>query len=111
MQWMRAAAGIRAEVYQPRRNACASPEVLWSRRVSLRVDAAARRRQPSERPIVSGLPMPARKLMTSPLGRKGVSPRTRTAYHEAGHAVLRAAINDKPTHVSIRAAHGTLARS
>ncbi len=38
-------------------------------------------------------------------------PRRRTAYHEAGHAVLSAAINDKPHHVSIRAAHGTLGRT
>jgi hypothetical protein len=38
-------------------------------------------------------------------------PRKRTAYHEAGHAVLSAAINDKPHHVSIRAAHGTLGRT
>jgi hypothetical protein len=37
--------------------------------------------------------------------------RTRTAYHEAGHAVLSAAINDRPRHVSIREAHGTLGRS
>jgi len=38
-------------------------------------------------------------------------PRRRTAYHEAGHAVLSAAINDKPDQVSIRAAHGTLGRN
>jgi len=31
--------------------------------------------------------------------------------HEAGHAVLSASINDKPDHVSIRGAHGTLGRS
>ena len=43
--------------------------------------------------------------------RKAGSALTRTAYHEAGHAVLSAAINDKPDHVSIRAAHGTLGRS
>jgi hypothetical protein len=42
---------------------------------------------------------------------RSVPQRTRTAYHEAGHAVLSAAINDKPHHVSIRAAHGTLGRS
>jgi ATP-dependent Zn protease len=35
----------------------------------------------------------------------------RTAYHEAGHAVLSAAINDKPHHVSIRGKDGTLGRS
>jgi hypothetical protein len=43
--------------------------------------------------------------------RMRVDPRKRTAYHEAGHAVLSAAINDKPRHVSIRAAHGTLGRT
>jgi hypothetical protein len=37
--------------------------------------------------------------------------RTRTAYHEAGHAVLSAAINDMPRHVSIRAMHDTLGRT
>jgi hypothetical protein len=37
--------------------------------------------------------------------------RARAACHEAGHAVLSAAIDDKPRHVSIRAAHGTLGRS
>jgi hypothetical protein len=42
---------------------------------------------------------------------RDIDPRRRTAYHEAGHAVLSAAINDKPHHVSIRAAHGTLGRS
>jgi hypothetical protein len=40
-----------------------------------------------------------------------VDPRRRTAFHEAGHAVLSAAINDKPHHVSIRSAHGTLGRT
>jgi len=34
--------------------------------------------------------------------RKRPSVRTRTAYHEAGHAVLSASINDKPHLVSIR---------
>jgi ATP-dependent Zn protease len=43
--------------------------------------------------------------------RRRVSQRTRTAYHEAGHVVLSAAINDTPHHVSIRADHGTLGRS
>lgn len=37
--------------------------------------------------------------------------RTRTAYHEAGHAVLSAAINDTPSRVSIRPNAGTLGRS
>jgi ATP-dependent Zn protease len=40
-----------------------------------------------------------------------VSARTRTAYHEAGHAVLSAAINDTPSRVSIRPNVGTLGRS
>jgi hypothetical protein len=35
----------------------------------------------------------------------------RTAYHEAGHAVLGAAINDRPNHVSIRAGDATLGRT
>jgi hypothetical protein len=34
-----------------------------------------------------------------------------TAYHEAGHAVLSAAINDGPERVSIRGREGTLGRS
>ena len=42
---------------------------------------------------------------------KSVDQRTRTAYHEAGHAVLSAAINDTPSHVSIRPNGGTLGRS
>ena len=51
-------------------------------------------------------------VRTGPSRRpKSVTQRTRTAYHEAGHAVLSAAINDTPDHVSIRAAHGTLGRS
>lgn len=37
--------------------------------------------------------------------------RTRTAYHEAGHAVLSAAINDTPSHLSIRPDGGTLGRN
>jgi ATP-dependent Zn protease len=49
--------------------------------------------------------------MTRVQRRHAIDPQTRTAYHEAGHAVLSAAINDKPHHVSIRAAHGTLGRS
>ena len=40
-----------------------------------------------------------------------IDARTRTAFHEAGHAVLSASINDKPDHVSIRGQHGTLGRS
>jgi ATP-dependent Zn protease len=35
----------------------------------------------------------------------------RTAHHEAGHAVLSAAINDRPERVSIRGQDGTLGRS
>ena len=37
--------------------------------------------------------------------------RSRTAHHEAGHAVLSAAINDRPERVSIRGEAGTLGRS
>jgi cell division protease FtsH len=40
-----------------------------------------------------------------------VNVRTRTAYHEAGHAVLSAAINDTPSHLSIRPDGGTLGRN
>jgi hypothetical protein len=43
--------------------------------------------------------------------RKSVSERERTAHHEAGHAVLSAAINDAPHFVSIRPRGGTLGRS
>lgn len=43
--------------------------------------------------------------------RRSLEVRTRTAYHEAGHAVLSAAINDWPRRVSIRASHSTLGRS
>lgn len=55
-------------------------------------------------------------LVTAPkgivqVGRPSVSSRTRTAHHEAGHAVLSAAINDMPLHASIRAAHRTLGRT
>jgi len=47
-----------------------------------------------------------------PPGRAGsVSPRTLTAYHEAGHAVLSAAIADMPLRVSIRSDEGTLGRT
>ena len=42
---------------------------------------------------------------------KRVTPRTRTAFHEAGHAVLSAAINDTPHLVSIRPNGDTLGRS
>src|SRR5258706_2218423 len=38
-------------------------------------------------------------------------PRTLTAYHEAGHAVLGAALFETPHHVSIRADAHTLGRS
>lgn len=37
--------------------------------------------------------------------------RSRTAHHEAGHAVLSAALNDRPERVSIRGREGTLGRS
>lgn len=40
-----------------------------------------------------------------------VSERVLTAYHEAGHAVLSAAINDRPHHVSIKPNRRTLGRS
>jgi hypothetical protein len=40
-----------------------------------------------------------------------IDPRTRTAYHEAGHAVLGAAINVRPERVTIRARNGTLGYS
>lgn len=40
-----------------------------------------------------------------------VDARTRTAYHESGHAVLSAAINDTPRHVSIKPNGDTLGRS
>jgi ATP-dependent Zn protease len=36
--------------------------------------------------------------------------RSRTAHHEAGHAVLGAAINDRPERVSVRGEGGTLGR-
>jgi len=42
---------------------------------------------------------------------KSVDERTRTAYHEAGHAVLSAAVSDVPEHVSIRPDGNTLGRS
>jgi ATP-dependent Zn protease len=37
--------------------------------------------------------------------------RSKTAHHEAGHAVLSAAINDRPERVSVRGEGGTLGRS
>jgi hypothetical protein len=40
-----------------------------------------------------------------------VAPRTRTAFHEAGHAVLSAAITNPPEHVTIKANGHTLGRS
>jgi hypothetical protein len=54
------------------------------------------------------MPGPARR---STQRGSAIDVRTRTAYHEAGHALLSAAINDKPHHVSIRGEHGTLGRS
>ena len=42
---------------------------------------------------------------------KTVYARTRTAYHESGHAVLSAAINDTPRRVSIKPDGNTLGRS
>lgn len=42
---------------------------------------------------------------------KKIDLRTRTAYHEGGHAVLSAAINDTPRHVSIKPNGDTLGRS
>jgi hypothetical protein len=42
---------------------------------------------------------------------KSVAPRTRTAFHEAGHAVLSAALSDVPAYVSIRPEGNTLGRS
>ncbi len=51
----------------------------------------------------------ARKAAAPP--RKSVDERTRTAYHEAGHAVLSAAIANTPQHVSIRSREHTLGRS
>jgi ATP-dependent Zn protease len=52
---------------------------------------------------------PARRRSAS--RSAAIDPQARTAFHEAGHAVLSAAINDKPDHVSIRGEHGTLGRS
>ncbi len=43
--------------------------------------------------------------------RQTFDARNPTAHHEAGHAVLSAAINDHPEHVSIRGHGGTLGRS
>jgi hypothetical protein len=43
--------------------------------------------------------------------RSAMDPRTRTAFHEAGHAVLSGALNDTPHHMSIRSECGTLGRS
>jgi hypothetical protein len=55
--------------------------------------------------------MVARKPKTHALKPKDVNPRTKVAYHEAGHAVLSAAIANKPRHVSIRPEGTTLGRS
>jgi hypothetical protein len=54
--------------------------------------------------------------LRGPLAGKTTKPRTpsarvRVAYHEAGHAVLSAAINDTPRHVSIRGNAETFGRS
>lgn len=49
--------------------------------------------------------------MGTKTSRRSVNARTRTAYHEAGHAVLSAAIADGPQHVSIRPEGLTLGRS
>jgi len=43
--------------------------------------------------------------------RRSVPKRRRTAFHEAGHAVLSAAINDTPRHLSIRPNALSLGRS
>jgi len=48
---------------------------------------------------------------TSPSPRAAVDARTRLAFHEAGHAVLSAAINDTPRVVSIRPLGNMLGRS
>jgi ATP-dependent Zn protease len=48
---------------------------------------------------------------SSPKKRKPLDGRTRTAFHEAGHAVLSASLNDRPHHVSIRGQDGTLGRT
>ena len=50
-------------------------------------------------------------MRTVPPRPKRITERTRTAYHEAGHAVLSAAINDTPELVSIREEHATLGRT
>lgn len=53
-----------------------------------------------------------RRRPTSSASRgSAIDPRTRTAFHEAGHAVLGAALNDRPHHVSIRGRDGTLGRT
>lgn len=46
-----------------------------------------------------------------PVNPRSVSKRARIAHHEAGHAVLSAAINDAPHLVSIRDAKGSLGRA
>ena len=53
----------------------------------------------------------ARMHSTAARTRNSVDAHTRTAYHEAGHGVLSAAINDRPHHLGIRASHGTLGRT
>jgi len=55
--------------------------------------------------------MSAPKLATPGWRQSTVAVVTLTAYHEAGHAVLSAAINEKPRHVSIRPEGQTLGRS
>jgi hypothetical protein len=55
--------------------------------------------------------MAARKPRALASKPKAVNLRTQVAYHEAGHAVLSAAIANKPRHVSIRPEGTTLGRS
>lgn len=55
--------------------------------------------------------MPVRPSSTAPKTQKRISARQRTAYHEAGHAVLSAAINDAPHYVSILEQEGSLGRA
>jgi hypothetical protein len=53
----------------------------------------------------------ARRYSTRGTKGRPINQRTRTAFHEAGHAVLSAAIADTPQHVSIRPVGHTLGRS
>ena len=52
-----------------------------------------------------------RRMRTAARRRESFDLRTVTAFHEAGHAVLSAAIANKPEHVSIRPNGSTLGRS